>query len=118
MLGEKDRDLAVVRTGGSATDPDRRSRREEPVEVALVVVADARREDARLEIGRGNEGALQLRDRVEARALTGARAGEQGPPAAAQSRGGARPRRCAARRGRATPSRTWPAPAVRRARPR
>src|SRR6202158_6034272 len=79
MLGEKDRDLAVVRTGRSAADPDRRSRREERVEVALVVVADARREDARLEIGRGNEGALQLRDRVEERALAGARRVEAVP---------------------------------------
>jgi len=40
---------------------------EQRVQIARVVLRDAGGEDARLEIGRGNEGALQLLDGIEER---------------------------------------------------
>ena len=58
VLGEEEPDLAVVRAARTPADPDRGAGCEERVEIALVVATHARRQDARLEIGRGNERAL------------------------------------------------------------
>src|SRR5207248_9338763 len=66
-------DLAVARRDRAAADPDDGAGGEERVEVALVGGGDARGEDAHLEVRRGDERALELRDRVEQGRLAGAR---------------------------------------------
>src|SRR5688572_26455581 len=73
VLGEEDPDLAVMRAARTTAHPHRGSGREERIEVALLVPAHARGEDARLEIGGWDERTLELRDRIEESALTGAR---------------------------------------------
>ena len=73
VLGQVQRDLAVARPDRAATGPDDRARGKQRVEVALVIARDPRREDPRFEIRRGDECALELRDRVEERGLAGAR---------------------------------------------
>src|SRR5690348_18077189 len=70
MLREEERDAAVLRTERAATHPHDLPRSEQRVEVARVVSLDARREDARLEVRRRDERALELGDRVEQRGLS------------------------------------------------
>src|SRR5437762_5966217 len=73
VLREIKGDLSVARADRPAADPDRGTGREERVKVALVVGGDARRENAHLEVRRGDERALELRDRIEQRRFAGAR---------------------------------------------
>src|SRR5687768_12947199 len=79
VLGQEDPDLAVMRAAGTAAYPDRGPGCEQRIEVSFVVATDARGEDAGLEIGRRDERALELGDRVEESALAGPRGLEPVP---------------------------------------
>ena len=67
MFGEEQRDLSIARPERAAAHPHDLAGAEQRVQIARVVLRDAGGEDARLEIGRGNEGALQLLDGIKER---------------------------------------------------
>ena len=73
MLREIQRHLSIARSERSATDPERCAGCEQRVELAFLVPRDPRGQDTRFKIRCGDESALELRDRIEERSLTGSR---------------------------------------------
>src|SRR5688572_21959475 len=70
VFGERERDLAVARPDGARAVPDHLPRGDEGIEIARVVIEDARRQHTCLEVAGGDRSTLQPLDRVEQRRLT------------------------------------------------
>ena len=70
MLGQEKRDPTVLRAERGTAHPHDRAGAKERIEVAWIVFRHAGRQDARLEIRRRHECALELCDRVEERGLS------------------------------------------------